>query len=151
MKKVFIITISLSTALGLTACRQVQTKPSTSGILQDIEQIENLEAFPSSEGNIATLVKTTTGCMIQFTGFYETGKAEEQWYFNGDDLVLANTTISYYANGGLANSENINGNIEVARQEKKFFDIQNPDVQNNFKALRANFKPTSLTQCSRSE
>ncbi len=145
--KVFVITLSLFIALSLTACRQVQTKPSTSSILQDIEQIANLEAFPSSEGNIATLVKTTTGCMIQFTGFYEAGKAEEQWYFNGDDLVLANTTISYYANGGLGNPENFNANIEIANQEQKFFDIQNPNVQNNFKALRANFKSNNLKQC----
>lgn len=145
MKNTTLLIASLC-SFGLTACQQIPIS-STDANAQVIEQVDYLQAFPSTEGNTAKLVKQKEGCIIEFYGLYETGRATEQWTFKGNQLLSAHTTISHYADGGLANAENKGKDIQIASQQKNTFDIQDSKTQDNFKALIGNFKAASLAQC----
>lgn len=146
MKARILFAIGFST-FGLTACQHNINQSSPTQNSQTLETIENLNTFPSTEGNTAKLSKTSKGCTVEFNGFYETGKATEYWTFKGKQLLSANTTIVHYANGGLSNPKNLNQPIEVASQQNKAFDIHDADTQKNFLKLLNNFKSRSLAQC----
>ena len=117
----------LLTCLSITACSTTPTHPNAPVVL---EQHKNISAEPTTEHNLARLIKQSDNCVIEFTGNFQTGKATEHWIFKGDQLISAFSNIK----------------AEVKNQQT-VFDIQNTEKQSNFAALKKNFKQSNLDKC----
>ena len=126
MKSKIIFTLGLLT-LTLTACSTTPSNPNAPVML---EQHKNISAEPTTEHNLARLIKQQDNCVIEFTGNFQTGKATEHWIFKGDQLISAFSNIK----------------AEVKNQQT-VFDIQNTEKQSNFTALKKNFKQSNLDKC----
>lgn len=114
---------------------------------QLVQKVENLQAVPTSDSNDAKLYQLDHGCAIEFTGFYETGKATETWTFKGNQLLSAKSVISTYVNNGLNSSDNFDQTLKIASEQQKNFDIHDADIQKNFKSLLGYFKNDELQKC----
>lgn len=136
------------TIFGLAACQHHMNRSDSNENAQLLETIGNIDAFPSSEGNQAKLLKTKKGCQIEFTAFYETGKATEYWSFKDRQLLSARTVISHYADGGLTNPQNLPSEIKIDQSKENVFDIRSETTQKNFQNLLAPFSQTHLQQCA---
>lgn len=123
-KKISSLTIL---ALTITACSTTRTNSNAPIVL---EQHKNISAEPTTEHNLARLIKQSDNCVIEFTGNFQTGKATEHWIFKGDQLISAFSNIK----------------AEVKNQQT-IFDIQNTEKQSNFTALKKNFKQSNLDKC----
>lgn len=129
-----IIFLSVLAGFSITACSTVQT--SDSNTVMPLEQVNNIGASPTTENNVAKLLKQGQNCVIEFTGNFEGGRAVEHWTFNHSGLIAANSSTQHTANTALASAH-----IATA------FDIENPAVQANFKKLQSNFSASNLAQC----
>ena len=83
--------------LTLTACA-TSTPPSSSySQAQVLEQDTNIEAYPSTTGNVAKLIKQDKqACMIEFTGYLGGGHVTEHWTFNNNGLISATSSTMQY-------------------------------------------------------
>lgn len=120
--------------ISFTACSTLQSPMSTAQ--QPLEQVKNIGASPTTEGNIARLLKQGQNCTIEFTGYFDGGQAVEHWTFNQAGLVSAGSTTQHLRNRTL-----------VASNTATAFDIDDPAVQENFKKLQSNFSAGKLAQC----
>ena len=82
--------------------------------------------------NKAKLTKFPGKCVIEFTGNLEAGKSVEQWAFKG--LTLISGGSATFAKDGTSTANN--------------FDLNAPEVQKNFLALRNHFHEDALAQCN---
>ncbi|WP_043971451.1 MULTISPECIES: hypothetical protein [Acinetobacter] len=120
-------------AISFTACSTLSTQ---SNITQPLQQVKNIGATPSTQGNIAKLIKHDHHCLIEFTGYFEGGQAVERWVFNQHGLISANSTTQYY-------KDKILGQPAIATT----FDVQDATTQANFQKLQSNFSASNLAQC----
>lgn len=126
-----IMLVSVLSGMSFTACSTLQNQsPDTPKVL---EQIKNIAASPTTEGNIAKLVKQDQRCIIEFTGYFDGGQAIEHWTFNHSGLISASSSTQY--------TTRASANTSTA------FDIEDPAVQANFKKLQSNFSASTLAQC----
>lgn len=119
--------IALSSSLTLTACSTTPTNPNAPIVL---EQHKNIAVEPETQHNIARLIKQKDNCLIEFTGNFETGKATEYWFFQGEKLISAHSNLDAYV-----------------EKKQTVFDIQDSTKQSNFNALKNHFKAQNLQQC----
>lgn len=108
---------------------------------QLLQQLKNIDAFPTSEHNQAKLFQQANGCMIEFMGFHSTGLAIENWFFKANQLLAAKNTVLHYAD------YSSNSTFQIASTSHNSFDIHNPNVQLNFQALAKNFTAANLAHC----
>ena len=76
--------------IALSACA---TTKSVSSYSQSkvLEQDTNIEAYPTTTGNVAKLIKhDKQACMIEFTGYLGGGQVTEHWIFNNKALFQLN-------------------------------------------------------------
>ncbi|ENX09020.1 hypothetical protein [Acinetobacter courvalinii] len=126
-----IMLVSVLSGMSFTACSTLQNQnPDTPQVL---EQIKNIGASPTTENNIAKLVKQDHHCVIEFTGYFDGGKAVEHWTFNQSGLISASSSTQH--------TTLVSANTTTA------FDIDDPAVQANFKKLQSNFSASTLAQC----
>ncbi|WP_290012420.1 hypothetical protein [Acinetobacter pittii] len=131
--------------LALTACA-TSTPPSSSySQARVLEQDTNIEAYPSTTGNVAKLIKQDKqACMIEFTGYLGGGHVTEHWTFNNNGLISAtSSTIQYPDESGILNQA-----TNSTTKSSTTFNIQDPEIQNNFKKLQSNFNPANLAKCN---
>ncbi|WP_291355625.1 hypothetical protein [Acinetobacter sp. UBA3106] len=115
--------------IALTACTTAPKIPQLeTGVLQEVR---NLEVYPETANNKATLTKFIDKCVIEFTGNLEAGKSVEQWSFKG--LTLISGGSATFAKDGTSTANK--------------FDLNAPEVQKNFLALRHHFHKDALAQC----
>lgn len=126
-----IIFISIFGGMSFTACSTFQTPNPSSA--QSLEQVKNIGASPTTEGNIAKLIKQDKNCVIEFTGYFDGGQAVEHWTFNHSGLISASSSTQH--------TTLVSANTSTA------FDIDDPAVQANFKKLQSNFSTNNLAQC----
>ncbi len=126
-----IIFISIFGGMSFTACSTFQTPNLSSA--QSLEQVKNIGASPTTEGNIAKLMKQDKNCVIEFTGYFDGGQAIEHWTFNHSGLISASSSTQH--------TTLVSANTSTA------FDIDDPAVQANFKKLQSNFSANNLAQC----
>lgn len=129
--------ISTLSCLILAACSTTSNQTTTSSHAQILEQDTNINAFPSTAGNVAKLIKSEgQTCIIEFTGYLGGGQVTEHWTFNPNGLISAtSSTVQYPDQATLPAKTSIT------------FDIHNPDIQANFKKLQSNFDANNLAQC----
>lgn len=131
--------------LALTAC-ETSAPPSSSSYSQAqvLEQDTNIEAYPSTTGNVAKLIKQDKqACMIEFTGYLGGGHVTEHWVFNDKGLISATSfTQQYPDESGILNKA-----TNSTTKSSTTFNIQDPEIQNNFKKLQNNFNPANLEKC----
>ncbi|QER38481.1 hypothetical protein F2A31_01675 [Acinetobacter suaedae] len=125
---------SITTSLGFTACSSAPIQTTTA--VQVLEQVQNIEATPSTENNMAKLIQQPKNCFIEFTGNFEGGQAVEHWIFNRQGLISASTNTTQYSN-----------NVTSPTQTAAIFNIQDPAIQANFKKLQSNFSADNLAKC----
>ena len=126
-----IMLVSVLSGMSFTACSTLQNQnPDTPKVL---EQIKNIGASPTTENNIAKLMKQDKNCIIEFTGYFDGGKAIEHWTFNQSGLISASSSTQY--------TTRASANTSTA------FDIEDLAVQANFKKLQSNFSASTLAQC----
>lgn len=125
---------SITTSLIFTGCSSspIQTTTAT----QILEQVQNIEATPTTENNTARLIQQPKNCFIEFTGNFEGGQAVEHWIFNRQGLISASTNTTQYSN-----------NTNSPTQTSAIFNIQEPAIQANFKKLQSNFSADNLAKC----
>ncbi|MDF3345506.1 hypothetical protein [Acinetobacter pittii] len=130
--------------LALTACA-TSTPPSSYSQAQVLEQDTNIEAYPSTTGNVAKLIKQDKqACMIEFTGYLGGGHVTEHWTFNNYGLISAtSSTMQYPDESGIFNQA-----TNSTTKSSTTFNIQDPEIQNNFKKLQNNFNPANLAKCN---
>jgi hypothetical protein len=89
-------TFSTLCCLALTAC--ATTAPLSSyPQAQVLEQDTNIEAYPTTTGNVAKLIKhDKQACMIEFTGYLGGGQVTEHWIFNNKGLISAQSFTEQY-------------------------------------------------------
>ncbi|TCB51921.1 hypothetical protein E0H80_03975 [Acinetobacter sp. ANC 4779] len=115
--------------IALTACTSAPKIPQLeTGVLQEVQ---NLEVYPNTTHNKAKLTKFPGKCVIEFTGNLKAGKSIEQWAFKG--LTLISGGSATFAKDGTSTANN--------------FDLNAPEVQKNFLALRHHFHEDALAQC----
>ncbi len=117
--------------LALTAC--ATTAPLSSyPQAQVLEQDTNIEAYPTTTGNVAKLIKhDKQACMIEFTGYLGGGQVTEHC-FNNKGLISAQSFTEQYPDSSGILSQATNSTTKSSTT----FNIQDPEIQNNFK----NFK-----------
>jgi hypothetical protein len=116
--------------IAVTACTTAPTIPTLeTGVLQEVQ---NLEVYPNTTDNKAKLTKFPGKCVIEFTGNLEAGKSVEQWAFKG--LTLISGGSATFAKDGTSTANK--------------FDLNTPEVQKNFLALRHHFHEDALAQCN---
>ncbi len=125
---------SITTSLIFTGCSSspIQTTTAT----QILEQVQNIEATPTTENNTARLIQQPKNCFIEFTGNFEGGQAVEHWIFNQQGLISAQSTTTEYAD-----------QAQAASQKQTSFDIKDTETQENFKKLKSNFNEQKLAKC----
>ncbi|MCH7314110.1 hypothetical protein [Acinetobacter sp. ANC 3882] len=128
-----IILLTCISAISFTAC---STLSSTNTTAQSLQQVKNIGASPSTEGNLAKLIKQENHCMIEFTGYFDGGQAVEHWAFNQNGLISASSTTQHYKDKSLAQPTTATA-----------FDVQDATVQANFQKLQSNFSANKLAQC----
>ncbi|SEL66493.1 MULTISPECIES: hypothetical protein [unclassified Acinetobacter] len=111
----------------LSACSTAPSNPNAPIVL---EQHKNIAVEPKTKRNSARLIKQSNNCLIEFTGNFETGKATEYWFFQGEQLISAHS--------------NLDADVE---NKQTVFDIQDSVKQANFNALKNHFKAQNLQQC----
>ena len=125
--------ITALTALSFTACT-LTPKKLPSGELATafvIEQHKDISAEPQTDHNLARLIKQSENCDIEFTAYFQTGKATEHWLFKGDQLISAFS------------------NVETETEKKQIiFDLNEEKSQSNFQALKKNFSKSKLDKCT---
>ncbi|OEC89498.1 hypothetical protein [Acinetobacter sp. YK3] len=126
-----IIFISIFGGMSFTACSTFQNPNPNSA--QSLEQVKNIGASPTTEGNIAKLMKQDKNCVIEFTGYFDGGQAIEHWTFNHSGLISASSSTQH--------TTLVSANTSTA------FDIDDPAIQANFKKLQSNFSANNLAQC----
>ncbi|GAA5630430.1 hypothetical protein Acal02_01030 [Acinetobacter calcoaceticus] len=126
-----IIFISIFGGMSFTACSTFRTPNPSSA--QSLEQVKNIGASPTTEGNIAKLMKQDKNCIIEFTGYFDGGQAVEHWTFNHSGLISASSSTQH--------TTLVSANTSTA------FDIDDSAVQANFKKLQSNFSANNLAQC----
>lgn len=115
--------------IALTACT---TAPKVQHLdLGVLQEVSNLDVYPTTTKNKAKLTKFDDKCVIEFTGNLEADKVVEQWSFKG--LTLMTGGSATFAKDGTSTANN--------------FDLYAPDVQKNFLSLRSNFHKDALAQC----
>ncbi|MCH7335892.1 hypothetical protein [Acinetobacter sp. NIPH 2699] len=129
-----IISLSIISSIGFTACSI--SPPQNTATSQTLEQVKNIGASPSTEGNIAKLIKQDQHCMIEFTGYFDGGQAVEHWAFNQNGLISASSTTQHDQDKLLAQPTTATA-----------FDVQDATVQTNFQKLQSNFSADKLAQC----
>jgi hypothetical protein len=138
--------LPLLSLISFTACSYLPTT-STSPI-QQLEQVQNIEALPNTKTNLATLSRSNSGCLIQFTGYFDGGESTETWYFKKNQLKKASSeTYQYVVNQNhlAATSKPM---VDSKTRRATTFDIQNPDVMNNFNKLKSHFSQNALARCA---
>ena len=130
--------------LALTACATSAPPSSSYSQAQVLEQDTNIEAYPSTTGNVAKLIKQDKqACMIEFTGYLGGGHVTEHWVFNDKGLIAATSfTQQYPDESGILNQA-----TNSTTKSSTTFNIQDPEIQNNFKKLQSNFNPANLAKC----
>ncbi|GAA5000128.1 hypothetical protein GCM10023206_01490 [Acinetobacter puyangensis] len=141
-----LILLTAASCIAFAACHHAPTHNAKENG-QLVQKIENLQAVPASDSNDAKLYQLDKGCAIEFTGFYETGKATETWSFQGKQLLSAKSVISTYVDHGLNQTNNFDQPIKIASQQHKNFDIHDADTQKNFQSLLGYFKDDELQKC----
>ena len=131
--------------LPLTACATSAPSSSSYSQAQVLEQDTNIEAYPSTTGNVAKLIKQDKqACMIEFTGYLGGGHVTEHWTFNNNGLISAtSSTMQYPDESGILNQA-----TNSTTKSSTTFNIQDPEIQNNFKKLQSNFNPANLAKCN---
>lgn len=131
--------------LTLTACATSTPPSSFYSQAQVLEQDTNIEAYPSTTGNVAKLIKQDKqACMIEFTGYLGGGHVTEHWTFNNNGLISAtSSTMQYPDESGILNQA-----TNSTTKSSTTFNIQDPEIQNNFKKLQSNFNPANLAKCN---
>lgn len=129
--------------LALTAC--ATTAPLSSyPQAQVLEQDTNIEAYPTTTGNVAKLIKhDKQACMIEFTGYLGGGQVTEHWIFNNKGLISAQSFTEQYPDSSGILSQATNS----ITKSSTTFNIQDPEIQNNFKKLQSNFSKDNLAKC----
>ncbi|AIL73689.1 hypothetical protein [Acinetobacter baumannii] len=129
--------------LALTAC--ATTAPLSSyPQAQVLEQDTNIEAYPTTTGNVAKLIKhDKQTCMIEFTGYLGGGQVTEHWIFNNKGLISAQSFTEQYPDSSGILSQATNSTTKSSTT----FNIQDPEIQNNFKKLQSNFSKDNLAKC----
>ena len=127
------ILLTCISAISFTACSTLSSQNTTA---QSLQQVTNIGASPSTEGNIAKLIKQDQHCMIEFTGYFDGGQAVEHWSFNQNGLISASSTTQHYKDKLLAQPTTATA-----------FDVQDATVQANFQKLQSNFSADKLAQC----
>lgn len=129
--------------LALTAC--ATTAPLSSyPQAQVLEQDTNIEAYPTTTGNVAKLIKhDKQDCMIEFTGYLGGGQVTEHWIFNNKGLISAQSFTEQYPDSSGILSQATNSTTKSSTT----FNIQDPEIQNNFKKLQSNFSKDNLAKC----
>ena len=134
--------LPLLSLISFTACSYLPTA-STS----PIQQVQNIEALPNTKTNLATLSRSNNGCLIQFTGYFDSGESTETWYFKANQLSRAISETYQY---------DLKSAIDVGTQKHKLdqktrtvtvFDIQSDETKYNFEKLKSHFSQTALAQC----
>ncbi|USA46894.1 hypothetical protein NDN11_01775 [Acinetobacter sp. C26M] len=128
-----IIFVSCISAISFTACSALSTQNNGA---QTLQQVKNIGATPSTEGNIAKLIKQDQHCNIEFTGYFEGGQAVEHWRFDQNGLISAGSATQHYKDKTLAQPTTATA-----------FDVQDATVQANFQKLQSNFSADKLAQC----
>ena len=137
--------LPLLSLISFTACSYLPTA-STSPIKQ-LEQVQNIEALPNTKTNLATLSRSNSGCLIQFTGYFDGGESTETWYFKANQLSRAVSETYQY---------DLKSAIDVGTQKHKLdqktrtvtvFDIHSDETKHNFEKLKSHFSQTALAQC----
>lgn len=96
-----------------------------------LEEVQNINVYPSTNENAAQLVKLSDYCIIEFAGSLESGLANEKWQFKGNALMAASSTM--IAEDGSSTGES--------------FDLYDKQVQQNFLALKSHFKKQHMQRC----
>ncbi|WP_343568779.1 hypothetical protein [Acinetobacter sp.] len=129
--------------VALTACATTKSVSSYSQA-QVLEQDTNIEAYPTTTGNVAKLIKhDKQACMIEFTGYLGGGQVTEHWIFNNKGLVSAQSFTEQYPDSSGILSQATNSTTKSSTT----FNIQDPAIQNNFKKLQSNFSKANLEKC----
>jgi len=130
--------------VALTACATTKSVSSYSQA-QVLEQDTNIEAYPTTTGNVAKLIKhDKQACMIEFTGYLGGGHVTEHWTFNNNGLISAtSSTMQYPDESGILNQA-----TNSTTKSSTTFNIQDPEIQNNFKKLQSNFNSANLAKCN---
>lgn len=129
LMKLNTIILTAVAALTLSACTTTPPIPHINA--GELQEVENLKAYPETTTNKAQLNKFADKCVIEFTGQLESGKVVEQWAFKGLTLISAGTAT--FAKDGTSTAST--------------FDLYSPEVQKNFISLRNNFAKDALAQC----
>ncbi|MEZ6841253.1 hypothetical protein ABVN80_14105 [Acinetobacter baumannii] len=128
--------------LALTAC--ATTAPLSSyPQAQVLEQDTNIEAYPTTTGNVAKLIKhDKQACMIEFTGYLGGGQVTEHWIFNNKGLISAQSFTKQYPDSSGILSQATNSTTKALPLL-----ISKIEIQNNFKKLQSNFSKDNLAKC----
>ena len=139
------ILLSLISSIGFTACSTLstQTKPP----LQQLQQVQNIDALPDTKTNAASLNNYTAPCLIQFTRHFDGGQSTESRKFKGNQLSRAFSETYQYVPNRLFNATTEKPVLDQKTRKTTVFDIQKPEVKQNFDKLKSHFNQTILDQC----
>lgn len=85
--------------------------------------------------------------MIQFTGYFDGGQSTESWEFKGNQLSRAFSETYQYVPNRLFNATTEKPVLDQKTRKTTVFDIQKPEVKQNFDKLKSHFNQTALEQC----
>lgn len=112
-----------------------------------LQSIENLEQYPTTEGNHFKLSQVNLGCKIEVQFFGETGKIKENYIFKQQKLRYAARYDVHYSHGGLSNLSENKGKFNT-QQKRIELDPKAPKTLADFREYLALFPQTDLTRCS---
>lgn len=110
-----------------------------------LAKLENLDDYPSTEGNEAILSKTKTGCALNLTVYGESGQLQDVYHFKGNRLLSAYKIETSYQNGGLSNPQN--KTVKFNKPTKTVLNVKESQTIQAFHALKAQFPQASLALC----
>lgn len=111
-----------------------------------LQIIENVEQYPSTEGNAIRLSKLKQGCKIEALFFGETGKIKENYLFQQQQLNYAARYEYRYTDGGLTNLSENKGHFTTQHQRIEL-NPQAPQTLADFQEYRSLFSRIELNKC----
>lgn len=113
-----------------------------------LQSIDNIELYPTTEGNQFKLSQLKQGCKIEAHFFGEIGKTQENYIFKQQNLLYAARYEYHYSKGGLTNLSENKGNFKTQRQRIEL-NPQSSQTIADFQQYLALFSPLKLKKCFR--
>lgn len=111
-----------------------------------LQTFENIEQYPSTEGNTLRLSKLKHGCKIEAQFYGELGQVKENYLFQQQQLNYAARYEYTYSDGGLTNLSENQGKFK-SLQKRIELDPKAAKTRADFQEYLSLFSRTALKKC----